>query len=271
VIPSQVLTTTTGKLLAGRRALVTGAAQGIGREIARRFAAEGAQVAAVDIDGPANEEIAAEIRAAGGSCQAIKADVADAEQVRRAAAAAGAVDILVNNAASVQGDGRLHEIGEAVWDRLLAVCLKSVYLFSREVLPGMMRRRDGVIVSLSSVNALAGIHLAAYTAAKGGIVSLTRLMARQYGGYGIRVNAICPGTILTESSRAAYDAAPRLRDELRALYPAGRFGEPADIAACALFLASPESRFINGAALVVDGGMTAMYRLASLDPPDADG
>lgn len=257
-------------LLVGKRALVTGAAQGIGREIARRFALEGAHVVAVDIDGEANLRTAETIRTAGGICNAIAADVADAEQVRRAVAAAGEVDILINNAAAVQGDGRLHEIPEPVWDRLLRVCLKSVYLFSREVLPSMMRRRAGTIISMSSVNALAGIHLAAYTAAKGGILSLTRLMARQYGGYGIRVNAICPGTITTESSRVAYDAAPRLREELRALYPDGQFGQPADIAECALFLASPASRFVNGATLVVDGGMTAMYRLASLDPSELD-
>lgn len=261
----------TRELLAGKRVLVTGTAQGIGQEMARRFAAESAHVIAVDIDAGANGLTAETIRAAGGICDAVEADVANGEQVRQAVAAAGEIDILINNAASVQGDGRLHEVAEPVWDRLLDVCLKSVYLFSREVLPQMMRRRAGVIISLSSVNALAGIHLAAYTAAKGGIVSLTRLMARQYGGYGIRVNAICPGTILTESSRVAYEAAPQLRDELRALYPDGRFGQPADIAECALFLASPASRFINGATLVVDGGMSAMYRLASLDPPDLDG
>ena len=128
----------------------------------------------------------------------------------------------------------------------------------------MMKRRSGVIISLSSINALTGLHLAAYTAAKGGILSLTRLLAQQYGGYGIRANAICPGTIMTETSRVAYEAAPRLRDELYGMYPAGRFGEPGDIANCAVWLSGDGAGFVNGTAIVVDGGMSAVHRLPSV-------
>ena len=122
-----------------------------------------------------------------------------------------------------------------------------------------MERRSGVIISLSSINALTGVHLAAYTAAKGGILSLTRLLAQQYGAYGIRANAICPGTIMTETSRVAYDAAPQLRDELRAMYPAGEFGVPEDIADCAVWLAGSGSRFVE---LVVAHGVLELSCIA---------
>jgi 3-oxoacyl-[acyl-carrier protein] reductase len=193
-------------------------------------------------------------------------DVSSASDVARVFSETGPIDILVNNAAITTGDGVLHEVDEAAWDRVVDVCLKSVYLCSKAVLPSMIERRRGVILSLGSVNALTGIHLAAYTAAKGGIVSLTRLLAQQYGRFGIRANAICPGTILTESSRAAYDAAPVLREDLLALYPAHEFGAPLDIAECAVWLASDESRFINGTSIVVDGGMSAVHRLPSLYP-----
>ena len=162
------------------------------------------------------------------------------------------------------GDGLLHEVTEEAWDRVSSVCLKSIFLCTKAVLPGMMERRSGVILSLGSINALTGLHLAAYTAAKGGVLSLTRLLAQQYGGYGIRANAICPGTIMTETSRVAYEAAPKLRDELYAMYPAGEFGLPEDIADCALWLAGDGARFVNGTAIIVDGGMSAVHRLPSV-------
>ena len=120
-------------------------------------------------------------------------------------------------------------------------------------------RGSGAIVNIASVNALTGIHLAAYTAAKGGVVSLTRLMARQYGSSGIRVNAICPGTILTASTRDYLAKNPEKGEALRKLYPAGSFGEPADVAAAALYLAT--AGFVNGSVLVLDGGLTAVHRI----------
>ncbi len=250
--------------LSGKTALITGAGNGIGREIARRFAAEGARVISLDTDATGNAQTAALISDAGSLCDTVEGDVSVAADVERAFRAVGPVDILVNNAAIWSGDGMLHEVAEADWDRVLAVCLKGVYLCSREALRGMMERRSGVILHISSVNALAGIHLAAYTAAKGGMLSLTRLMAMQYARFGIRVNAICPGTIMTESSRRHYDQHPEQEAELRALYPARKFGAPDDVAECALFLASSQAGFINGAILVVDGGLTAGYQVLSL-------
>jgi 3-oxoacyl-[acyl-carrier protein] reductase len=249
-------------LLENQTALITGTAQGIGRAIALRYISEGARVFGMDLDERRNAETAT---LAGAAFSPLKGDVSMAADVAEVVRRCGPVDILVNNAATVAGDGRLDEIGEETWDRVVEVCLKSVYLCSRAVLPGMMERRRGVIISLSSVNALMGVHLAAYTAAKGGILSLTRLMAQQYGPFGIRTNAICPGTILTETSRIAYEAAPALRDELLELYPGRAFGEPEDIAECALWLAGPGAQFVNGATIVVDGGATALHRLPSLE------
>jgi NAD(P)-dependent dehydrogenase (short-subunit alcohol dehydrogenase family) len=250
----------------GKTALVTGGAAGIGQEIVRRLAAAGARVVSVDWNGAANEETAAGVRASGGRCEAIAGDVSRAEDVQRAFDAAGPVDILVNNAASVEGDGALLDLPEENWDRVLAICLKSVYLCSRAALASMVERRSGVIINISSVNALAGIHFSAYTAAKGGILSLTRLLAAHYSAQGVRVNAICPGTILSESSRLAYEQKPELAAELLALYPARKFGAPEDIAAAVVFLASEEAAFINGAMIPIDGALTAARQIPSLVP-----
>lgn len=247
----------------GKRVLITGTASGIGQAMAVRFAAAGAIVAGLDLDAQGNKETR---RRAGAGFVAVTGDAAEPEDAARAVAELGHVDVLVNNAAAFSGDGALHEVSELAWDLTVRACLKSVYACTYAVLPAMMKRRGGAIVSISSVNALTGIHLAAYTAAKGGIVSLTRLLAQHYGGSGIRANVICPGTIETESSRRFWDAQPDLERELAALYPEGRFGTPQDVAACALWLASDEARFVNGAAIVVDGGMSAVRRLPSVIP-----
>lgn len=248
----------------GKRALITGAATGIGREIARRFAAEGAHVIVVDWDEAGNRETAAQITSAGGSCQALTADVSSEAEVVAAFRSAGPIDILVNNASSAAGDARLAELSGDNWDKILAVCLKSVFLCSREALKSMVPGNGGSIINLSSVNALVGISLTAYTAAKGGILSLTRLAAAQYAAHGVRVNAICPGTILSESSQLFYQQHPEIDAGLRALYPAGQYGQVGDIAACALFLASDEAAFINGAMLPVDGGLLATRPIPGL-------
>jgi NAD(P)-dependent dehydrogenase (short-subunit alcohol dehydrogenase family) len=241
--------------------VVTGGGNGIGREMSIRFASCGARVVSVDIDDVANQKTAALAHDSGGKCQAVQGDVSLADDVSRAFAIAAPVDVLINNAFSATGDGLLHEVSEDIWDRVLTVTLKSVYLCSRAVLPEMMQREQGVIVNISSVNALTGIHLAAYTAAKGAINSLTQLLASQYGQYGIRVNAICPGTIMTENSRAVYEKMPEREFQLRKLYPGAEFGQPSDVASFAVYLASDAGRFFNGAVIPLDGGLSAVHRL----------
>jgi 3-oxoacyl-[acyl-carrier protein] reductase len=243
-------------MLNGKTAVVTGGAAGIGQEIVRRLAAEGARVISMDWAETSCEDVA--------GCESVRGDVSSAADVKRVFDAAGPVDILVNNAAFSKGDGFLLELSEETWDRTLAICLKSVFLCSQAALATMVEKRAGVIVNISSVNALTGIHLAAYTAAKGGIISLTRVLAAQYGRDGVRINTICPGTILSESSRLHYDAHPEITADLKALYPAGVFGSTHDIASAVLFLVSDEASFINGATLTIDGGLSAVHALPAL-------
>ena len=252
--------------LDGNVALVTGGGSGIGRAIAERFAGEGARVVVADLNLPRAEETAGRIANAGGESLAVEADVASAAAVAtlvaRAEAAYGAVDILVNNAAAVAGDDLL-TIDEATWDWNLAVVLKSAFLCARAVLPGMVARRRGVIVNVASVNGLSGFGEEAYSAAKAGMINLTRNLAIKYGRHGVRANVVCPGTVRTPIWGKRLAQRPGIFDELAAWYPLGRVGEPDDVAHAALFLASEEAAWITGAVLPVDGGLTAgNYRMA---------
>ena len=176
-------------------------------------------------------------------------------------AAFGRIDILVNNAGASQGDDIL-TFDEATWDWNLAVVLKSVYLCSRAVLPQMIERRSGAIVNISSVNGIVGLGEEAYSAAKAGMNVLTKNMAVKYGRFGIRVNAICPGTIRTPIWGPRLEKDPLIFEKLAKWYPLGRVGEPEDIANAALFLASDEASWITGTILIVDGGLLAgSYRM----------
>jgi NAD(P)-dependent dehydrogenase (short-subunit alcohol dehydrogenase family) len=247
-------------------ALVTGAGSGIGRAIAERFAAEGAQVAAVDLVAERAAETARRIVGAGGEALALEADVAKAAAVERMAERAtreyGRVDLLVNNAAVAVGDDIL-SIDEATWDLNLAVTLKGAYLCARALLPGMLARRRGAIVNIASVNGLTGLGEEPYSAAKAGVINLTRNLAVKYGRFGVRVNCICPGTVRTPVWQPRVERDPALFDRLARWYPLGRVGEPEDVANAALFLASDEAAWVTGAALVVDGGLTAgNYRMS---------
>jgi meso-butanediol dehydrogenase/(S,S)-butanediol dehydrogenase/diacetyl reductase len=240
--------------------IVTGGGSGIGRAMAKRFAAEGALVVVADVVGTRAEAVVTEIHSDGGTAIARQADVTVAADVgamaEAAAEAFGSVDVLVNNAGFGDADGLL-EIDEATWDREVAINLKGAFLCSKTVLPGMIERRSGVIVNVASVNGLAFFANEAYSAAKAGMINLTRSIAVRYGAVGIRANAIAPGTIRTPLWQERVDKRPAIFEELVKWYPLGRVGEPEDVANAAVFLASDDAAWITGVVLRVDGGLLA--------------
>jgi NAD(P)-dependent dehydrogenase (short-subunit alcohol dehydrogenase family) len=242
--------------LKGRVALITGAGSGIGSAIGHRFAAEGAAVVIDDVDEEKGEATARAIRDAGGSALFLRADVSRqdevAELVERTLAYQGRLDVLVNNAVPDE-----LTIMRDEWEPVIGVCLKGPWLLSRAALPALRESR-GCIVNIASVNALIAIgkiHL--YSAAKAGLLSLTRTLAFEHGPAGVRVNAICPGTIQTEVWEPIVRERPNLMQEISRFYPVGHVGEPEDVAAMALYLASDEAKFVTGATFVVDGGLTS--------------
>lgn len=248
-----------------RVALITGAGAGIGRTIAETYAQKGAAVAVVDLDLAAAHTTADSIRAGNGRAQAFQADVSNESQLKaaydEAVQAFSSIDILVNNAAISRGDDIL-TIDTETWDHNQSVTLKSVFLCSKVVLPGMMSLGRGVILNIASVNGLTAIGEEPYSAAKAGVINLTKNLALRYGRYGIRVNAICPGSVVTPGWRHHLQRDPTILERLASWYPLGRVGKPEDIAKAALFLASDDAAWITGAVLPVDGGLTAgSYRM----------
>lgn len=250
--------------LKDRVALITGAASGIGRATASVFAAEGARLALADIDAVGLERSAAALD--GADTWAREADLSRASDVESLVTAAldrfGHIDVLCNIAGrSLFGD--LVATTEEAWDGIIASNLKSVYLCSRAVLPGMIARERGVIVNMGSVWGLAaGASAAAYSASKGAILALTRSMAVDYARQGIRVNALCPGGVDTPMLERYAEALPNVsvaaaRNILRMSHPIGRLADPVEIARGALFLASDDSSFMTGSSLVIDGGFLA--------------
>ncbi len=246
--------------LAGRVALVTGAAGGIGAAIVQTFTTAGAAVVVADLDGDAAAEVAATLRAGGHAAYPAALDVTDetdcARTVRAAAAELGPVDVVVNNA-GICDDEDFLTAEPAVWQRAYDVAVKGAVNCARAAMPGMIDAGRGSIVNIASVNGLVYFGHPAYSAAKAALISLTRSLAVRYAADRVRVNAIAPGTIRTPvlDKRLAEDAG--VLEHLARWYPGGEVGEPRDVAEAASFLASTRAAFITGVVLPVDGGLTA--------------
>ncbi|MDF2726167.1 MAG: family oxidoreductase [Paenibacillus sp.] len=244
--------------------VVTGGGSGIGQAVCRRFAAEGAKVAVIGRTLSKCENTAAEIAAAGGTALAVQADVAVEEEVKRAIRSVldrfGKIDVLVNNAA-VCPQIKLTDMSFSQWNEVIGCNLGSIFLACREVIPHMLDAGGGAIVNLSSVHALATSEgYAAYAAAKGGIVSMTRAVALDYAKSNIRVNAVLPGAVhtpmLESSVKKLDDDKANIMQIWNDAQPIGRVGKAEEIASVVLFAASPDNSFMTGAVLVADGGMT---------------
>ncbi|WP_210418089.1 SDR family NAD(P)-dependent oxidoreductase [Ruania zhangjianzhongii] len=229
----------------GKVVAVSGGASGIGAEICSQLAEAGADVYALDLRGEHPQ------------VPTISVDVADSAAVRDAIDAIGlGVDILVHGAAVAEAAG-LHEMTDAEWQRERAIALDGGFYLARAVLPAMIARRAGVIINIGSVNGHAAYGQPSYSAAKAGLESLTQNLAVRYGPFGIRANAVAPGTVRTPAWRSREESNPAIFDQLARWYPMGRVGLPEDVAHAVLFLASDRASWITGTTLTVDGGLTA--------------
>lgn len=247
-----------GGRLAGKRALVTAAGQGIGAAIAQRFAAEGAAVLATDL----RAELVAALAARGPSIRAAALDVTDPARIAAVVAEAGPIDILVNAAGIVQ-DNSVLDCDDAAWQAAFALNVTPMFRMMRAVLPGMLERGGGSIVNIASVaSSLKGVpRRFSYGATKAAIIGMTKSVAADFVARGIRANAICPGTVDTPSLRdrvraqaAVHGSEEKARAAFVARQPMGRLGTAEEIAALAAYLASDEAGFVTGQAHVIDGG-----------------
>ena len=242
--------------LTNQIAVVTGAGRGIGRAIALKFAAEGADIVVVSRTVENSEKVAAEVRALGRKAWSFAVDVADAIAVRVAAekilAEAGKVDILINNA-GVTRDGLLMRMSDADWDTVLDTNLKGAFLVTKAFARAFIKQRSGRIINISSVIGLIGnAGQCNYSASKAGLIGFTQSCARELAGRGITANAIAPGFIETDMTA---ELNPVMREALLNQIPMNCFGSAGDIAGAALYLASPAARYVTGQVLTVDGGM----------------
>jgi NAD(P)-dependent dehydrogenase (short-subunit alcohol dehydrogenase family) len=252
--------------LADKVAIITGAGSGMGRVAAQMFAAEGAKVVAADFDASHGAETVEAVKAAGGDAVFVQTDVSDETDAAAMVAAAmdryGRIDVLYNNAGIMpEADHSVVDTDVAVWDQVMAVNLRGVFLGCKYAIPRMVEQGSGSVINISSFVALLGCSVPqdAYTASKGAVLSLTRSLAVQFGPKGVRSNAICPGPIETPLLMdwlVKDEAAKQLR---LARNPTGRFGKPEEVVNVAVYLASDESRWTNGAHFVIDGGISVNY------------
>ncbi|WP_158602059.1 SDR family NAD(P)-dependent oxidoreductase [Pararobbsia silviterrae] len=247
-----------------RKAVVTGAANGIGKAIAHELAAHGAHVFLLDRDRVEGEAACAAIVAAGGRCEFRELDVTRADQIADVASAiladVGYIDILVNNA-GIWRPGTVVDASEATWDAVLDTNVKSVFLVSRQFVPAMLERKRGVIANVASVAGMVGAaDASAYAASKGAVINLTRSMALDFAAHNVRVNCVCPGMMDTQMGDAVvahYRPADVPEASKQNWQPLRRAGEPDDVAKAVLYMVSDDARFMTGSAVVVDGGLTA--------------
>lgn len=243
--------------------LITGSGSGIGKCSALLFAQEGAKVIVNDLSVKSGQETVQEIHAQGGEAVFIQADVTKSEEVKNMVEEVigryGKIDILFNNA-GISGVGAIHEMSEELWDQVVNVNMKGVFLPSKFVVPYMMERKEGNIINMSSCIAEIGLmRRAVYSATKGAILSLTKSMQVDYAPYNIRVNALLPGTIFTpfveNYLKTSYDNPEEALETIKKRQLSNELGKPEDVAKAALFLASDESRFMMGSPLYIDGGV----------------
>jgi NAD(P)-dependent dehydrogenase (short-subunit alcohol dehydrogenase family) len=252
--------------LANKTILVTGAASGMGRVATRMFAEQGAQVVAADLNEAGLAAMLNELpESLHGQIRTVAGNVTDSDDVRRMVDTAlnefGRLNVLYNNAGIMPGeDTSVIETSEELWGTVLDVNLKSIFLCCKHGIPAMIESGGGSVINIASFVALVGCTVPqdAYTASKGGVLSLTRSLAVQYGPQGVRANAICPGPILTPLTEGLF---PNEEEKLKRLnrIPMGRFGRAEDIVWAGIFLASDESSWMNGSQFVVDGGITVNY------------